>query len=53
MPPRDAIHDLVKQALIQDGWEITNDPYISYGERFLFIDLGAVKTFTEAKLRDQ
>jgi XisH protein len=43
MPSKDAIHLLIKQALIKDGWEITDDPYvISYGERFLFIDLGAV-----------
>lgn len=28
--------------MLKDGWQITNDPYvISYGERFLFIDLGA------------
>ncbi len=41
MPPRDAIHDPVKTALQQDGWTITDDPYvISYGERFLFVDLG-------------
>ncbi len=42
MPRRDAIHDLVKQALVKDGWQITDDPYvISYGERFLFVDLAA------------
>jgi hypothetical protein len=42
VPPRDSIHDIVRQALIQDGWEITDDPYvIAYGERFLFVDLGA------------
>ncbi len=42
MPARDTIHNLVKQAIIKDGWEITDDPYvISYGERFLFIDLAA------------
>jgi len=42
MPSKDTIHDRVKQAIINDGWQITNDPYvISYGERFLFIDLGA------------
>lgn len=41
MPQRDAIHDLIKQALIKDRWTITDDPYvIAYGERFLFIDLG-------------
>lgn len=46
MPPRDAIHEIVKQAVIKDGWIITDtdDPYvISYGERFLFVDLGASK----------
>ena len=44
MPQRDKIHDTVKQALISDGWEITDDPYvISYGERFLFVDLGATE----------
>jgi hypothetical protein len=42
MPQRDTIHNLVKQAIIKDGWEITDDPYvISYGERFLFVDIGA------------
>lgn len=45
MPQRDHIHNIVKQAIINDGWEITDDPYIiSYGERFLFVDLGAVET---------
>lgn len=42
MAQRDAVHDTVKQALIKDGWEITDDPYvITYGERLLFVDLGA------------
>jgi hypothetical protein len=42
MPQRDSIHNIVSQALQKDGWEITDDPYvISYGRRFLFIDLGA------------
>lgn len=42
MAQRDSIHDSVKEALIKDGWEITDDPYvIAYGERFLFVDLGA------------
>lgn len=42
MPQRDAIHNIIRQALIKEGWNITNDPYvISYGERFLFIDLAA------------
>ena len=42
MPSRDVIHLSIKQALIKEGWKITDDPYvISYGERFLFVDLGA------------
>ena len=51
MPPRDAIHEIVKQALTKDGWIIkdTDDPYvISYGERFLFVDLGASKSATNS-----
>lgn len=41
MPQRDTTHNIVKQALVKDSWEITDDPYvISYGERFLFVDLG-------------
>lgn len=44
MPQRDTMHNLVKQALINSGWEITDDPYrIYYGERSLFVDLGAVE----------
>ena len=42
MAQRDAIHDAVKQSLVKDGWDITDDPYvIAVGERFLFVDLGA------------
>lgn len=44
MPRRDAIHNVVRQASIADGWRITDDPYvISYGERFLFIDIAATE----------
>jgi hypothetical protein len=42
LPARDSSHEAIKQAVINDGWVITDDPYvISYGDRFLFIDLGA------------
>lgn len=42
MPQRDSIHQSVKSALVADGWEITDDPYvIAFGERFLFVDLAA------------
>jgi hypothetical protein len=45
MPQRDIYHGTVRQALLNDGWTITHDPYtISFGERYGFIDLGAERT---------
>lgn len=42
MPTKDTIHDAVKNALIKDGWIITDDPYtIEYEDATVFIDLGA------------
>jgi hypothetical protein len=42
MSARDKYHDAVKNALIQDGWTITHDPYrIAIGRRRGYIDLGA------------
>lgn len=53
MPPRDTIHQIVKQAIIKDGWNITDDPYvISYGNRFLFVDLGIEGRFIGAERQD-
>ncbi len=42
MPRKDNIHDAVKNALIRDGWTITNDPlFLEYGEEDMYVDLGA------------
>lgn len=42
MPARDIYHDTVKNALIKDGWNITNDPLrLRIGKKDLYIDLGA------------
>lgn len=42
MPARNIHHGAVVQALEADGWTITHDPLlISYGDRRLFVDLGA------------
>ena len=50
MPAKDIDHDVVKNALIKDGWRITNDPYIlSIGKRDLFVDLGAEKLLSAEK----
>jgi hypothetical protein len=42
MPARDFYHDVVKAALIADGWIITHDPLqLKIGKKDLFVDLGA------------
>lgn len=42
MPKLDIIHNAVKNALIKDGWTITDDPFIiEYKELTLYADLGA------------
>jgi hypothetical protein len=42
MPARNIHHTAVIRALQADGWTITHDPFlIPYGDRRLFIDLGA------------
>jgi hypothetical protein len=39
---RDKIHTPVKEALIQEGWNVTDDPlYIKIGNLTVFVDLGA------------
>lgn len=43
MPARDIYHDAVRNALMKDGWTITDDPLRLRlrGGRSLFVDLGA------------
>lgn len=42
MPAKDLYHDIVKEALVKDGWTITDDPLIlPAGFTNVFIDLGA------------
>jgi len=42
MPAKDIYHHIVKQALINDGWTITHDPFhLRYGGFDFFIDFGA------------
>ena len=50
MPAVEKIHQIVKNSLIKDGWTISKDPLIlKYGERNLFIDLGAEKLLEAIK----
>ncbi|MFN7527862.1 MAG: element excision factor XisH family protein, partial [Dolichospermum sp.] len=50
MPAKDIYHDVVKNALIKDGWTITADPYyIIYGKLRLVADLGAERPLSAQK----
>jgi len=54
MPAKDIYHDAVRNALIKEGWTITDDPLIlSIGKRDLFVDLGAEKLITAEKDRQK
>ncbi len=42
MPAYDTFHDAVRNALIKDGWTITDDPLmVEFGLLNVYIDLGA------------
>ncbi len=50
MPAKDIYHDHVRDALIADGWTITDDPYyLRIGKKRLPIDLGAEKLIAAQK----
>ncbi|NEP74490.1 MULTISPECIES: element excision factor XisH family protein [Okeania] len=46
MPAQDIFHDAVKNALIKEGWTITDDPlYIEFAGVDMYVDLGSEKLF--------
>ena len=50
MPAKDIYHEIVKEALIKDGWKITDDPLkLTIGSRSLYVDLGAEKLLAAEK----
>ncbi len=51
MPKKDIYHDIVKEALIKDGWNVTHDPLtlLSKKEGGLQTDLGAEKIIVAEK----
>lgn len=50
MPERDVYHDVVKRALLKEGWEITHDPLVlKLGDARLYVDLGAAKLIEATK----
>lgn len=51
---KDAYHDIVKRALIKDGWEITHDPFVlKYKDLTVFADLGAEKVFVQNQIESK
>ncbi|MEH2362902.1 XisH family protein [Nostoc sp.] len=54
MPKLDIIHNAVKNALIKDGWMITDDPYvIQYRRTTLYADLGAERPIAAERDRQK
>ncbi|MEM9220705.1 MAG: XisH family protein [Cyanobacteria bacterium P01_F01_bin.150] len=50
MPARDKYHDAVRQALIKDGWTITNDPlHLKWGRKDMYIDMAASQLLAAEK----
>lgn len=44
MSRRDMYHDLVRHALVKEGWVVTHDPYVLLADPKLAVDLGAERT---------
>ena len=54
MPATDVIHDAVKNALISDGWVITDDPYtLKIDDPTLFADLAAERPKGDDRVMEQ
>src|SRR5579871_3533838 len=50
MPARDKYHNIVRHALLRDGWTITHDPYrIAIAMKRVEIDLGAEQAIAAEK----
>ena len=50
MPARDIYHAVVRNALIKDGWTITQDPLpLKWGKKDMFVDLGAERLLAAEK----
>ena len=50
MPAKDIYHDIVKNALIKDGWTITHDQLVlRWGTTDVYVDLGAEQLLAAEK----
>ena len=54
MPAKDLFHNVVKKALIKQGWTITDDPLlVQFRDVDLYVDLGAEKMIAAEKKGEQ
>lgn len=53
MSRRDEYHEVVKQALIAEGWHVTHDPYIFDTDPQLSTDLGAERVIAAERAREK
>lgn len=54
MSAKDLYHELIKAALVEEGWQITHDPYrIDLKFTDLYIDLGAERLLAAEKDREK
>lgn len=54
MPAKDIYHDALKNALIKDGWIVTDDPlHIKWGQKDMYVDLGAKKLLAAQKAENK
>lgn len=52
MPRKDQIHEVIKKALIKDGWTVTHDPFrIHYIDADVYADLRAERMEEETGVR--
>jgi hypothetical protein len=50
MPAKDTYHDAVRNALVKDGWTITDDPLrLVWGKKDYYVDLGAERMLAAEK----
>jgi hypothetical protein len=54
MSTKDVIHEMVKEAIIKDGWKITHDPYtIAYKDEHVYADLAAERVIAAERQGDK
>ncbi|MDM8560929.1 element excision factor XisH family protein [Candidatus Parabeggiatoa sp. HSG14] len=53
MSRKDRYHDVVKQALIREGWTISHDPYILNTDPKLAVDLGVERIITAERKNEK